>query len=619
MRTAATSAVGALNPLQSLIARRWRPQWVCQNCRTAQSPRNPSYRRSLATITKSNETKPYYATTPIFYVNAAPHVGHMYTMLLTDVLKRWQEVKGRKAILCTGTDEHGLKIQQAAAKADAEPKAFCDKGAQVFKDLAESIDVGTDIFIRTTDKQHNEGVEYAWQILQEKGYIYENKHEGWYSVSDETFYPKSQVHLIVDPPTGRKIMVSIETGKEVEWTSERNYHFKLSAFKDRLLKWYEENPEWIVPRTRMEDVIRQVSTNLEDLSISRPSSRLQWGIRVPTDPSQTIYVWLDALLNYATAVGYPFTPGQESATGFPPDVQVIGKDIIRFHCIYWPAFLMALDLPLPNQILTHAHWTLGRQKMAKSTGNVVNPFFALERFGIDPLRWYLVQEGGISQDADYDNEFVIEKYKKGLQGGLGNLVGRIMRAKNWDVQRAVQRYAHPDLAEGQHPAVSDESGDVNRRAYGRLRELPSLVERQMRDLHPNRALQAIMNAVYSANGHLQKTSPWVTATKLRSAMADTTGQELHDAAKRGESVKEMEAEIDRVVYINAETLRLVGIMLQAFIPSSAARMLDMLGVKPERRSWEWCVAGKDDAFGDPLVDLGKGANGVLFPALTSDR
>lgn len=209
--------------------------------------------------------------------------------------------------------------------------------------------------------------------------------------------------------------------------------------------------------------------------------------------------------------------------------------------------------------------------------------------------------------------------KKGLQGGLGNLVGRIMRAKNWDVQRAVQRYAHPDLAEGQHPAVSDESGDVNRRAYGRLRELPSLVERQMRDLHPNRALQAIMNAVYSANGHLQKTSPWVTATKLRSAMADTTGQELHDAAKRGESVEEMEAEIDRVVYINAETLRLVGIMLQAFIPSSAARMLDMLGVKPERRSWEWCVAGKDDAFGDPLVDLGKGANGVLFPALTSDR
>jgi methionyl-tRNA synthetase len=188
----------------------------------------------MSTPATPNEAKPYYATTPIFYVNAAPHVGHMYTMLLTDVLKRWQEVKGRKAILCTGTDEHGMKIQQAAAKADTEPKDFCDKGAETFRDLAASINVSNEIFIRTTDKQHNEGVEYAWQMLQEKGYLYESKHEGWYSVSDETFYPESQVQLIVDPPTGKKMMQSIETGKEVEWTSERNYHFKLSAFKDRL-------------------------------------------------------------------------------------------------------------------------------------------------------------------------------------------------------------------------------------------------------------------------------------------------------------------------------------------------------------------------------------------------
>jgi methionyl-tRNA synthetase len=543
----------------------------------------------------------------------------MYTMLLTDVLKRWQEVKGRKAILLTGTDEHGMKIQQAAAKAETDPKTFCDKGAEVFRDLAASIDVSNDIFIRTTDKQHNEGVEYAWQMLQEKGYLYESKHEGWYSVSDETFYPESQVQLIVDPPTGKKVMQSIETGKEVEWTSERNWHFKLSAFKDRLLKWYEENPDWIVPRARMEDVIRQVSTNLEDLSVSRPASRLQWGIRVPTDASQTIYVWLDALMNYATAVGYPFTPGQESTTGFPPDVQVIGKDIVRFHCIYWPAFLMALDLPMPKQILTHAHWTLGRQKMAKSTGNVVNPFFALERFGIDAMRWYLVQEGGISNDADYDNSFIIDKYKKGLHGGLGNLVSRIMRAKNWDVPRAIKRYAHPDLKRDQHAAIFEESSRENRTLYGRLKALPAQVEAHMVNLHPNIALQTTMNAVYSANGHLQQASPWTLATKLRSMMADTTGQELHDAVNRGESPEEMEAEIDRIIYLNAETLRLVGIMLQAFIPTSAARMLDMLGVQPERRGWEWCVVGKDDAYGEPMVDLGKGGQGVLFPGLTSDR
>jgi len=574
----------------------------------------------MSTPAAPNETKPYYATTPIFYVNAAPHVGHMYTMLLTDVLKRWQEVKGRKAILCTGTDEHGMKIQQAAAKADTEPKDFCDKGAEVFRDLAASINVSNDIFIRTTDKQHNEGVEYAWQMLQERGYLYESKHEGWYSVSDETFYPESQVQLIVDPPTGKKMMQSIETGKEVEWTSERNYHFKLSAFKDRLLEWYKENPEWIVPRARMEDVIKQVSTNLEDLSVSRPSSRLQWGIRVPTDSSQTIYVWLDALLNYATAVGYPFTPGKESSTGFPPDVQVIGKDIVRFHCIYWPAFLMALDLPMPKQILTHAHWTLGRQKMAKSTGNVVNPFFALERFGVDAMRWYLIQEGGIENDADYDNSFIIDKYKKGLNGGLGNLVSRIMRAKNWDVPRAVKRYAHPEnIPEGQFPAVSHESNITGQKFYGRIRALPRQVEAHMVSLHPNLALQTTMNAVYMANGYLQQAAPWTLATQLRSMMADTTGQEMYDAAKRGESIEEIEAKIDRVVYMNAETLRLVGIILQAFIPQSAAKMLDMLGVDPERRSWDWCVIGKDDTFGDPMVDLGKGDVGVLFPGLMSDR
>lgn len=239
-------------------------------------------------------------------------------------------------------------------------------------------------------------------------------------------------------------MASIETGKEVEWTSERNYHFRLSAFRDKLLAWYAEHPEWIVPRARMEDVVQQVEEKLEDLSISRPVDRLTWGIRVPNDPSQTIYVWLDALLNYATAAGYPFAPGKEASGGWPADVHVIGKDIIRFHCIYWPAFLMALDLPLPKRILTHAHWTLGKQKMAKSTGNVVNPFFALDRFGVDALRWFLVRDGGIVNDADYDNMHIVQRYKKSLQGGVGNLTSRIVRGKNWDVRRAVARYA--DLA-----------------------------------------------------------------------------------------------------------------------------------------------------------------------------
>ncbi|QIX00069.1 hypothetical protein AMS68_005586 [Peltaster fructicola] len=534
-------------------------------------------------------------------------------MVLTDVLKRWQELKGRKAILCTGTDEHGLKMQQAAAKAEMEPQALCDQNAQTFQDLAASIGISNDIFIRTTDKRHREAVEYAWQMLQERGYIYESKHEGWYSVSDETFYPPSQVQLIVDPPTGRKIMTSIETGKEVEWTSERNYHFRLSAFREKLLAWYASNPAWIVPKARMEDVVQQVSENLEDLSISRPVSRLTWGIQVPNDASQTIYVWLDALLNYATAAGYPFTPGNELEGGWPADIHVIGKDIVRFHCIYWPAFLMALNLPLPKQILTHAHWTLGKQKMAKSTGNVVNPFWALDRFGMDALRWYLIHDGGIEDDADYDNDFIVAKYKKGLQGGLGNLTSRITRGRGWDVRRAVQHFAG-------HPKLIYENADEPMKHFcGNLRSALDDTQHAMNQLLPNKALQRIMKLIYDANGYIQHHSPWLLVSKLQAIAADTTGQSLHDLGKEGQSAESLEADIDRTIYLCAESLRIAGIMLQAFIPDSAKRLLDMLGVADNRRTVEWCESGKDTDYGTPMVELGKGEKGVLFPALICDR
>ncbi|CAK1368068.1 putative methionine--tRNA ligase, mitochondrial [Cercospora beticola] len=614
MRSRLNAAAQQLTPLQSLIARRWRPQWACQHHLASQQP----WIRNLATsssIGKQDE-KPYYVTTPIFYVNAAPHVGHMYTMILADVLKRWQVLKGRKAILLTGTDEHGMKLQRAAQKAGMEPQEFVDKGAEVFKTLAGQVGISNDIFIRTTDKEHKEGVEYAWQMLEERGHVYESRHEGWYSVSDETFYPASQVHLIVEPETGRKIMASIETGKEVEWTSEANYHFRLGDFREKLLRFYEENPDYIVPKSRMDDVVHQVKAGLEDLSISRPAERLTWGVRVPTDESQTIYVWLDALLNYATAVGYPFTPGKEPATGFPPDVQVVGKDIVRFHCIYWPAFLMALDLPIHKQVLTHAHWTLGKKKMAKSSGNGVNPFFALERFGIDPLRWYLIHEGGIADDADYDNAFIIEKYKKGLQGGLGNLLARIMRGKGWDVERAVKRFAHPEAST--EPLLLKEGDTSTAKFYTKLQAVPSRVDESMVRLLPNKALQEIMRLVYDTNNVLQHQSPWTRVTQLRSAMADTTGQELDDLRQAGTSIEELEADIDRSIYLAAEALRLVGIMLQPFMPTASKRQLDMLGVAEDRRSWEWCQVGKDDNFGVPFHQIGKGEKGLLFPPLTSD-
>ena len=369
----------------------------------------------------------------------APHIGHLYTLVLADILKRWHALLGEKSILCTGTDEHGMKIQQAAAKQGKNARAFCNEMHKPFEALAKEANVDWDHFIRTSEPDHRFAVQHFWLMLRQRDFIYEAKHEGWYSVSDETFYPESSVQLALDPRTGRKHMASKETGKEVEWTSERNYHFRLSAFKDKLLHFYKQNPTFITPENRMNDVVQEVSAGLSDLSISRPSERLSWGIPVPDDESQTIYVWLDALINYLTKANYPFqVPGQEDAAGWPADCHVIGKDIVRFHCIYWPAFLMALDLPLPRQILTHAHWTLGREKMSKSTGVSVNPFFAISRFGPDTMRYYLAIDGGLKDDASYDNSFIIKRYNTQLKRGLGNLVSRVTKGKGWSVREAVE-------------------------------------------------------------------------------------------------------------------------------------------------------------------------------------
>ncbi|KAG9749646.1 hypothetical protein KCU75_g13778, partial [Aureobasidium melanogenum] len=588
--------------IRSFGSRSWRPQSLSSIC----VPRLVRA-RLLATTSATDETKPYYVTTPIFYVNAAPHAGHLYTMVLADVLKRWQVLKGKRAVLLTGTDEHGMKIQQASAKAGSDPKPFCDKGADIFKNLAARAELSNDHFIRTTDPAHKEAVEYAWHLLNERGYIYQSKHEGWYSVSDETFYPESQVHLVLDPPTGRKVMASIETGKEVEWTSEINYHFRLSAFRDKLLAYYAENPEWITPQAKMKEIVSAVTAGLEDLSISRPSSRLTWGIRVPTDPTQTIYVWLDALINYATAAGYPWAPGSEHTGGWPADVQIIGKDILRFHCIYWPAFLMALDLPLPKRFLTHAHWTLGKQKMAKSTGNVVNPFFALDRFGTDTMRYYMIHDGGIDNDADYDNIHIIERYKKGLQGGLGNLTARITRGKGWDVRRAIERFS------GNYKSASPFGQGHAREAAivefeQLLVELPQAVNSRMEALRPNLALKGLMDNIYAANAFLQSQAPWDIAAGLKKG-------ELVDNVS---SKEDAELQMDYIIFLSTEMLRLAGIMLQPVMPAKAKQLLDMLGIADDRRSFADALLGADKDYGVSRVPQGKGQAGVLFAPLMSD-
>ena len=460
-----------------------------RNARSAHDWRSAidNVKLSIAPEVRSQK-KPYYITTPIFYVNAAPHVGHLYTLVVTDIYKRWRTVLGETdAQMLTGTDEHGIKIQKAAAVAGVDVKLFCDENCKHFKRLVKAANINHDYFIRTTDEDHKRAVENAWRELNHRGYIYEAKHEGWYSIGDETFYPESQVHLIMDPATGRKMMASMETGREVEWTAETNYHFKLSEFKEQLLKFYEDNPNFVTPSGRMKEVVQSVSTGLEDLSISRPTERLTWGIRVPDDESQTIYVWIDALMNYATRCGYPFVPGHESSNGWPPDLQVIGKDIMRFHCVYWPALLMALGLPLPKRILSHAHWTMMKKKMSKSEGNIVNPFFAIDRFGLDTIRYYLIHEGGIVDDSSYDNSFIVRAYKKGLQNGLGNLVSRLLRGKSWNIRRAIERAADKQLPPMERR--DKEFRDHPRKLWYEVRDL-------MEDLNCRGALHLIMETVY---------------------------------------------------------------------------------------------------------------------------
>ncbi|ORY00001.1 methionyl-tRNA synthetase-like protein [Clohesyomyces aquaticus] len=559
--------------------------WTCQSSKVY-AARNHQF------STQPSTEKPYYVTTPIFYVNAAPHVGHLYSMVLTDILKRWQQLKGNRAILCTGTDEHGLKIQQASANAGIDPKLFCDKGAEIFKELASKAEISNDHFIRTTDKEHKDAVEYAWFLLQEKGYIYTSKHEGWYSVSDEAFYPQSAIQLYLDPPTGRKIMTSIETGSEVEWTSEKNYHFRLSAFRDDLLEFYKANPTWILPDYRMKEVVDAVESGLEDLSISRPSSRLSWGIRVPQDDTQTMYVWLDALMNYVTKAGYPWQPGLDHVGGWPADCHVIGKDIVRFHCIYWPAFLMALDLPLPKRILTHGHWTLGGSKMSKSTGKVVDPFHALDRFGPDVMRFFLAHDGGLVQDADYDNIRIILLYNKFLMGHYGNLASRVMRGKKWSVRGAVERI-------GDRLEEECQEGPGSRYYKNSLCTIAPKVEVAMDAFDPRGAVRLIADFVRGTNLFFQMSEPW---DKVLTFGEGNPGED-----------------VDQIIFLAAEGLRITGILLQPYMPNKAAHLLDMLGVDASRRTFEYCRPGCDLEYGTPKVELGVSYNGTLFPPLASEE
>ncbi|UZJ56566.1 hypothetical protein CBS101457_005886 [Exobasidium rhododendri] len=525
--------------------------------------------------------KPHYTTTPIFYVNAAPHIGHLHSAVLADVFSRWSqwryegfsekspqttrsdEVK-TQAVLATGTDEHGIKIQRAADANHEDPRQLCDRVSERFKDLAKAAGVEYTRFIRTIDQDHVEAVKEVWRRLIESGFIYLGTHKGWYSVSDETFYTSSQIQQRKEKSSEWE---SIETGSTVEYTEESNYKFKLSQFQQPLLAWLEASPNAVVPASRRQALTEEIKIGLSDLSVSRPRSRLTWGIAVPKDEEHTIYVWLDALINYLTVSGFPWKgegPEAEMMGCWPSDIQVIGKDIIRFHAVYFPAFLMALNLPLPKHTVVHGHWTMNKHKMSKSRGNVADPFEAIERFGRDELRWFLCRVGGnLSADSDWSDATFLEFHGKYLQGQWGNLVSRILNAK-------VLESLFDDSKQSQVTLSRPTFQIEDLRLVNLLTHLTEEVSKHMDNFEVNKALETISQALAACNELLQLLEPWrVTSVGFSVSASDV--QEAH------------REKVARAVFLTLETLRLTALNAQAFMPGKMEELLDTLNVAQNNR------------------------------------
>ncbi|KAI8642144.1 tRNA synthetases class I (M)-domain-containing protein [Parasitella parasitica] len=453
-----------------------------------------------------------------------------------------------------------------------KPIDFCDKVSQSFKNLCEAANIEYSSFERTTSKQHAKAVNELWDQLLKNGYLYKGKHEGWYAVSDEAFYANNQVHESIDEKTGAMIMLATESGQRVEWTSEENYKFKLSAFGDRILQWIDENPSAIVPNSRKNEVVSLVKQGLSDLSVSRLRSRLDWGIQVPNDADHTIYVWLDALANYLTATGYPWTTDSTLKEFFPPDVQVVGKDIIRFHAIYWPAFLMAAGLPLPKQILAHAHWTMGKQKMSKSRGNVADPFQVMKDYGVDTVRYYLVRDGGLTDDGDYSEERIQTRYKKDLADQLGNLLSRATAASL--------------LPSGSVPGKNQSIDPRDQMLHHQISETAENYNQAFEDRDFRKAYTCIFDMISQANKHFAENEPWKMAKQPQD-----------------------KERLDTVLYYSLEACRVAGILLQPVMPTKMNHLLTRLGVSKENRLFKNAI--EMDLGERPLGKI----DGVLFPHL----
>lgn len=479
----------------------------------------------------------FYLTTPIFYPNGKPHIGHAYTVIATDALARFHRLDGREVFFLTGTDEHGMKMQQTADKEGISAQALADRNSAIFRTMVEALGTSNDDFIRTTEERHRRACQAIWQKMAANGDIYLDRYTGWYSVRQEAYFDESETTVGEDGVRREPL------GSEVEWNEEETYFFRLSAYQDRLLAHYEANPDFIGPAERRNEVISFVKSGLKDLSVSR--STFSWGVPVPGDEKHVMYVWVDALTNYITAAGYP----DESASNWqywPADIHLIGKDIVRFHAVYWPAFLMSAGIPLPKRVYAHGFLFNRGEKMSKSVGNVVDPFALIDHYGLDQVRYFFLREVPFGQDGSYSHDAIVNRSNADLANDLGNLAQRSlsMIAKNCEGKVP----SKGELSEADR-AILDQCAaalDTARRAIG------------TQAIHA--ALAAIFSVVADANRYFATQEPW--------ALKKTDPERM-----------------ETVLYVTAETVRRVALLCQPFIPGSAGKLLDLLAVPADKRTF----------------------------------
>src|SRR5580765_7834446 len=491
----------------------------------------------------------YYITTAISYPNGPPHIGHAYEVIATDAIARFMRLDGYDVYFLTGTDEHGQKIQQTAAREGLTPRQLLDRNVPRFEAMVKRMNCSNNDFIHTTEERHHRSSEAIWQRMEQNGDIYLGKYAGWYSVRDEAYYAEDETRL-----NEQKVRVSAKTGTPVEWVEEASYFFKLSAYQDKLLELYKR-PDFVLPKERLNEVASFVRGGLQDLSISRTT--FDWGIRVPGSDGHIMYVWVDALTNYITGVGFPDTGSEKFKRYWPAALHVIGKDIVRFHAVYWPAFLMSAGIAVPQRIFSHGFLFNRGEKMSKSVGNVIDPFTMADTYGVDQFRYFFLREVPFGQDGNYSHEAIVNRINADLANDLGNLAQRSLT-----------------MISRQLGGVMPKPGAFSSSDETILAAADAMIGKA-RDAMKTQALHQVLSAIWAvvadANRYFAGEAPW--------ALAKT------DPPRQG-----------TVLYVTAEVIRQVAILTQPFMPASASKLLDLLAVSRAERHFQvlggsrWIVA-----------------------------